>query len=252
MSQELLTPLTSIKGSAARRVGLPVGTDKARQFFRSSEWAGLTGLRGQIWRLLEVARIEAGTLFLTPRPGTWLHGGPGPGLVSEGGRHPWSGGCPSELTPGMADRQRVLQVLDHLLANAADYSAEGSVITVHARREDPHVAVCVTDQGRGLPFQPLPLLFRRPSRRQAGDDRSGTGRDALGLAVCRGIVEAHGGRIWAESEGPAWGRSLFTCRWPRRPRCAALPPARGRPAAGRGACWWWTTTPRCCGTSAIP
>ncbi|MYC63337.1 MAG: response regulator [Caldilineaceae bacterium SB0661_bin_34] len=214
VSQELLTPLTSIKGSAAAVLEDLARLDltKARQFFGIIEWQA-DRMRGLIWDLLEAARIEAGMLFLTPEPTDLAS------LVSQakvsflGGRadNPVEVDLPLELPRVMADRQRVLQVLEHLLANASDYSAEGSVVTVNARQEDPHVAVCITDQGRGIPFQPLPLLFRRSSRRQAGDDRNGTGRDALGLAVCRGIVEAHGGRIWAESDGPGLGaRFLFT------------------------------------------
>ena len=214
VSQELLTPLTSIKGSAATVLEDLARLDltKARQFFSIIEWQS-DRIRGLIWDLLEVARIDAGTLLLTPEPTdlAFLVGRARESFLEGGADNPVEVDLPSDLPWVMADRQRVLQVLDHLLANAADHSAEGSVVTVNARQEDPHVAVCVTDQGRGLPFQPLPLLFRRPPQRQARDDRSGTGRDALSLAVCRGIVEAHGGRIWVENDGPGLGtRFLFT------------------------------------------
>ena len=136
-----------------------------------------------------------------------------------------------------ADRQRVLQVLDRLLTNAAGYSPEGSAITVSARREGLQVAVSVADRGRGIPSQPLPLLVGRLARRESvAGGRSGGGED-LGLAVCRGIVEAHGGRIWAESDGPGLGsRFIFTLpaageaapRRGRRPSADQLRSARGQ------------------------
>ena len=212
VSQELLAPLTSIKGSAAAVLEDLSRLDLAgtRQLFRIIEWQA-DRMRGLIRDLAEVARIEAGTLFLTPEPtdlaslvdqarAAFLEGGTG---------HPLAVDLPPDLPRVAADRQRALRVLDHLLANAAAGSPEGSAITVSARREDAHVAVCVADQGGGIPSQPLPLLFQRLSRREAGGGRGGG--DSLGLAVCRGIVEAHGGRIRAESDGPGLGsRCIFT------------------------------------------
>ena len=213
VSQELLTPLTSIKGSATAVLEDLARLDltKARQFFSIIEWQS-DRIRALIWELLEVARIEAGTLILTPEPTDLasLVGQARASFLEGGANNPVEVDLPSDLPWVMADRQRVLQVLDRLLANAADYSAEGAVVTVNARREDPHVAVCITDQGRGLPFQPLPLLFRRPPNGRRGTT-SGTGRDVLSLAVCRSIVEAHGGRIWVENDGAGLGaRFLFT------------------------------------------
>ena len=214
MGQELLEPLTSIKGSASAVLEDLARLDvtKVRQFFSIIEWQA-DRMRGLIWDLLEVARIEAGTLFLAPEPTDLA------ALVAQAraslpeGRtgNPVEVDIPSDLPRVAADRQRALQVLDRLLFNAAGYSPEGSVVTVTARREGPHVAVCVADRGRGIPSQPLPLLFRRLSRREAGDGGWGSKGEDLGLAVCRGIVEAHGGRIWAETEGPGLeSRFIFT------------------------------------------
>ena len=101
-----------------------------------------------------------------------------------------------------------MEVLGNLLTNAARHSPESSPILVSAVREGVHVTVSVSDQGRGIPAESLPLLFRKFSRIDAGDQRGDTG---LGLAVCKGIVEAHGGRIWAESDGHGLGaRFTFT------------------------------------------
>ena len=111
----------------------------------------------------------------------------------------------------MADRRRVIQVVGNLLSNAAKHSSESSVITVTVVREDVHVAVSVADEGRGIPSERLPYLFRKFTRTDGDDLGSGVAGSGLGLAICKGIVEAHGGRIWAESDGPGLGaRFTFT------------------------------------------
>ncbi len=216
VSQELLAPLTSIKGSAAAVLDDLARLDptKAGQFFRIIEWQA-DRMRGLIWDLLDVASIEAGTLFLAPEPTDLasLAAQARAAFVEGRSANPVEMDLPPDLPRVAADRQRTLQVLNRLLSNAASYSSEGAAIVVSARREDQHVAVCVADRGRGIPSQPLPLLFDRLSRREPGDGGSGvdTGGWSLGLAVCRGIVEAHGGRIWAENDGPGLGsRFLFT------------------------------------------
>ena len=111
----------------------------------------------------------------------------------------------------MADRRRIVQVVGNLLSNAAKHSSESSVIRISAVREDVHVAVSIADEGRGIPSERLPYLFRKFTRTDGDDLGSGVAGSGLGLAICKGIVEAHGGRIWAESEGPGMGaRFTFT------------------------------------------
>ena len=101
-----------------------------------------------------------------------------------------------------------MQVLGNLVSNASRHSPESSVIRVSAVRDGVHVAFSVADQGRGIPAESFPHLFRRFSVAQSEDQGGDTG---LGLAICKGIVEAHGGRIWAESDGPGLGaRFAFT------------------------------------------
>ena len=112
----------------------------------------------------------------------------------------------------MADRRRIVQVLGNLLSNAARYSQEGSPIRLSAALADGHVALTVADQGRGVEPERLPLLFRKFSRSDGGEDREVLG-EGLGLSISKGIVEAHGGRIWAESEGVGHG-SAFTFTLP--------------------------------------
>ncbi len=231
VSQELLGPLASIKGSAAAlSEDLPrLDPARARQFFGIVEGQA-DRMRGLIWDLLELARIEAGTLVLALEPTELasLVGQARASFLEGGANNPVEVDLLPDLPRVAADGQRILQVLDHLLSDAAGNSPEGSVITVSARREGPHLAVCVAGRGREIPTQPLPLLFRRLSGPEAGNGRVG---EALGLAVCRGIVEAHGGRIWVESDGPGPGsRLIFTLPVAEE----ALPRRAGRSAAGSG------------------
>ena len=102
----------------------------------------------------------------------------------------------------MADRRRIVQVLNNLFANAARAAPESSPIRVRAAREDPYVAVSVADEGRGIAPEQLPRLF---DKHAGGGSKAGYG---LGLAICKGLVEAHGGRIRAESEGPGRGATV--------------------------------------------
>ncbi|MCY3599903.1 MAG: response regulator [Gemmatimonadetes bacterium] len=101
-----------------------------------------------------------------------------------------------------------MQVLNNLFANAARHSPESSPIRVSARQENAHVAISVSDHGRGIPVERLPHLFRKYAG--TGDARQDLD-GGLGLAICKGLVEAHGGRIWARSAGEGQGaRFTFT------------------------------------------
>ena len=95
----------------------------------------------------------------------------------------------------------------NLLNNAAMFSSPTEPITIAAEHDSLQVTVHVRDRGRGIPKEKLPLLFKKFSRLHddAGQRLSGTG---LGLAICKGIVEAHGGRIWAESAGECEGSTF--------------------------------------------
>ncbi len=214
VSHELRTPLTSIKGSADTLLEAASELDPAEmtQFFRIIRDQS-DQMRHLIGDLLDVARIETGALSVNPGPASLAD------MVDEARRRFLSAGVrenldvdlPPDLPPVMADRRRVVQVLTNLLSNAARYSPEGSPIRIAAERGDVHVCVSVTDEGRGLSSDHLPHLFRKFSRLDELERRSGTAGSGLGLAICKGIVEAHGGRIWAQSEGPGLGaRFTFT------------------------------------------
>jgi CheY-like chemotaxis protein len=95
-----------------------------------------------------------------------------------------------------ADAGRIRTVLENLIVNALKFTPAGGTITVGASLENSEVRVWVKDTGSGIADEDLPHLFDRFWQAQK-KDRRGTG---LGLGICKAIVEAHGGRIWAESE----------------------------------------------------
>ena len=211
VSHELRMPLTSIKGSSAAVLGSPYDSDPAvvRQFLRIIDGQA-DHMLDLITDLLDVARIETGTLPVTPEPAgvAALVDRARSTFVSAGGRNNLAIDVEANLPLVMADRRRIVQVMGNLLSNAAKHSSASSVIRISAVRQDVHVAVSVADEGRGIPSERLPGLFRKFSRMEAEDRGGDTG---LGLAICKGIVEAHGGRIWAESDGPGQGaRFTFT------------------------------------------
>ena len=211
VSHELRTPLTSIRGSAFTILDAGPDLDPAvaRQFVQII-WEQVEHMNDLVAGLLDMARIETGTLPVSPEPAevAVLVDRARNAFISAGGRN----NLEVDVEPGLpmvsADRRRIVQVIGNLLSNAARNSPESSVIRVTAARRDVHVAVSVADEGRGIPAEGLPLLFRKFSRVQADEQGGDTG---LGLSICKGIVEAHGGRIWAESDGLGMGaRFTFT------------------------------------------
>ena len=102
------------------------------------------------------------------------------------------------------DPEQVFRVLSNLLGNAIKFTPEGGTVTIRGERQSDQMKIAVSDTGPGIPADQLPHVFERywqarPAR------QLGTG---LGLYIAKGIVEAHGGRIWAESPGGA--RLIFT------------------------------------------
>jgi signal transduction histidine kinase len=108
----------------------------------------------------------------------------------------------------LADPKRVLQVLANLLGNALKFTPEGGVVDVHAQRDGDVVRFCVIDSGPGIPADELAHLFARfHQTRDNNQKHKGLG---LGLSICKGLVEAHGGRIWVESLPKAGSAFNFT------------------------------------------
>jgi signal transduction histidine kinase/FixJ family two-component response regulator len=108
------------------------------------------------------------------------------------------------LPPIDADEERLLEVLENLIGNAIKFTSPGGTISIGASSENEQIKVWVADNGSGIPAQQLPHIFDRFWQAKRGD-RRGTG---LGLTICKGIVEAHDGQIWAEST-PGKGTTLF-------------------------------------------
>ena len=212
VSHELRAPLTSIKGSAATVLGASPVLDPAEmlQFFRIIDEQA-DHMRGLISDLLDAGRIDSGTLSVAAEPAevTGLVDQARNTFLSGGGRHTVLIDLPQDLPRVMADRQRIVQVLNNLLSNAARHSPESSPIRVAAVRDGEHVAVSVADQGKGVPAEQLPHLFQKYTGLGGSDGGRGLGGSGLGLAICKGLVEAHGGRIRATSGGADKG-TLFT------------------------------------------
>ncbi len=210
VSHELRAPLTSIKGSASTVLDASAALEREEllQFFRIID-AQANQMRVLITDLLDVGRIETGSLSVDAEPtdlvilverarSAFLSGRTGHEILVE---------FPPDLPWVMADRRRIVQVFSNLFANAARFSPRFTPIRVTAERSGVYVAVSVTDEGIGILPEQLPQLFERHSR--IGSEKelrpAGTG---LGLAICKELVEAHGGRIRAESGGQSQGAHI--------------------------------------------
>ncbi|MBI2238188.1 MAG: HAMP domain-containing protein [Actinobacteria bacterium] len=124
------------------------------------------------------------------------------------------GRVPADLPPVYADRERVHQVLFNLLDNAVRFTPPGGEVVVSASRHNGSCEIRVEDTGPGIAPEHLPRLFERFYRVDPARSRE-DGGTGIGLAIARSVVEAHGGRIWAESE-PGKG-SVFTFELPVAP-----------------------------------
>jgi signal transduction histidine kinase len=149
--------------------------------------------------LLDVTRVEAGRLGVEPVPMDVVE------LLNDAARTLVPVAAAKSITLRLdieqalpkvsADRERIRQALSNLIGNSVKFSPPDTVVDVSARREDDEVIISVRDQGPGMTTEQLSHAFDRfwQSRRT---DREGAG---LGLAITHGIIDAHGGRIWAES-----------------------------------------------------
>ena len=125
----------------------------------------------------------------------------------------------SNLPEVAADGPRVGQVLSNLVSNAIKFSRQGGEIVVSAREQDDTIVVCVSDEGPGIPRENVSKVFDRYW--QALETKhDGLG---LGLSIAKGIVEAHGGKIWVDSELGKGSSFFFTLPLAiptKRPKCA--------------------------------
>ncbi|MBI2942488.1 MAG: GAF domain-containing protein [Chloroflexi bacterium] len=229
VSHELRTPLASIKGYATTllREDVTWDADTTREFLQIIDEES-DRLRSLIDDLLQMSEIEAGILRIRRQPVSL--GRLGHRVVKrlrpQARQHTISGHFPANLPAVEADLQRVEQVLRNLLTNAIKYSPDGGAIRVTAQavvgsdhqyqpagldqeQRPTRVLVAVKDEGIGIAAEHLPHIFERFYRVE-GDVAWKAGGSGLGLAICRGIIEAHGGAIWAESVAGAGTTFFFT------------------------------------------
>ncbi len=208
VSHELRAPLTAVKGSATTLIQDIDDLERAEmlQFFKLID-EQTDRMRDLIGELLQVAQIEAGTLSVRPEPLEPAD------LIDEAKKRFFSGGgrdnIAIDLSQGlprvMADRRRIVQVLNNLLSNAEKFSPQSSPIQITVTRKELYVEISVLDHGDGFSPDAQPNFFGKFVRYAAREDGREVEDSGLGLSICKGIVEAHGGRIWASSEGPGKG-----------------------------------------------
>ena len=203
VSHELRTPLAAIKGYASTLLAQDVVWDEAtqREFIQtiSDEADRLAAL---VNSLLDLSRLEGGALKLQREPqhmevlaqevaqreGRRL----GISVVVEAEPH---------LPLVAIDGVRMETVLRNLIDNAAKYSPSGQPVEIRLRHHGEHVQICVRDYGPGVPDEQKTRIFLRFYRGEVDRDQR-IGGAGLGLAICKGFVEAHGGRIWVEDAHP--------------------------------------------------
>jgi two-component system sensor histidine kinase KdpD len=212
VSHDLRTPLASIKASAGSLLADGVEwSEQDRRSFLTTIDRESDRLDRLVGNLLDMSRIEGGAL----RPqADWYDLGELAREVIARLRHPLRGreirlDSPDELPPVEMDYLMIDQVLSNLLENAAKYSPVGTPIHVRVRSAPEMIRTCVIDRGPGIPPAERLHIFDKFSRLDSGGTVAGSG---LGLAVSKGLVEAHGGCIWAE-ETPGGGATF----------CFALP-----------------------------
>jgi len=234
VSHELRTPLTSIRGSLGLLAGGKLGELPPRAdslvgiALQSSE--RLTRL---INDLLDIERIQSGTKPMEIEALDACHllaaaAHAIEGLASATKVRVELGDCSGRV---LADEDRIMQTLTNLLGNAIKYSEPGDVVLMDATERDDHVLFRVRDHGRGIPADKLESVFERFEQVDSSDARQ-KGGTGLGLASSRGIVERHGGRIWAESELGAGTTILFTLPSSPAPRTVATSNGASRPLPG--------------------
>jgi PAS domain S-box-containing protein len=209
ISHELRTPLTSIKGFATTLLASDLSWDAQNQHeFLSIIDSEADKLADMIDQLLDLSRIESGSLRIEPKqqPFKQVLDAAHPNLILAARDHPLVIDVPADLPEVNTDYVRISQVLVNLVSNAAKYSPTSTLIQLNARCENGMLIVQINDQGQGIAPDDRPYVFEA-FRRGSGRDIQHTKGAGLGLAICKGIIEAHGGRIWID-ERPEPGTSI--------------------------------------------
>ncbi len=211
VSHELRTPLTTIKGYATSMLETDVELDDAskQHFLRRIVEEG-DRMAELVTSLLEMSQLEAGTLKLTPalcRLDTLVEQAV---AAEERGRIRVR--LPEKAPLLYVDHRRLEVVLRNLIENAWHYGGADANIEISVRYEqeqaDRGLFLSIADNGPGLPPHLTERIFDRFYQVEGGRERSSSGV-GLGLAICRGFVEAHGGRIWAENRTDGVTGAIF-------------------------------------------
>lgn len=201
LAHDLRSPLTSVKGFTATllRNWERFGDDQKRHMLNTIEWDA-NRMNRLLNDLLNVARLESGRLELKREevdlPSIAVSVAERVGLEAD--NHRIEVDFPVGFPKIMADPGKIEQVLVNLVENAVRHGDPGLVRVSGAMNGD-RVAVRVSDAGPGIDGGHLPYVFKKFYRRTVGERHKGTG---LGLYICKGIVEAHGGDIVVEQTGP--------------------------------------------------
>jgi two-component system phosphate regulon sensor histidine kinase PhoR len=211
VSHELRTPLAGIKAiSETLQSGALEDPPAARRFLSRME-TEVDALSLMVNELLELSRIESGrvplTLKLTRPIDIILPAFDRLCLQAERAKLKLDVDCIETLPPVMADAARIQQVAVNLLHNAIKFTPEGGQVTIGAAQRGQEVEFFVRDTGIGIASDDLPRIFERFYKVDRARSSSGTG---LGLAIARHLIEAHRGRIWAESEPDQGSTFTFT------------------------------------------
>lgn len=214
VSHELRTPLTPIREAVSLVLDETTGKiNQNQKKFLSIAKKNIDRLSLLINDLLDISRVEAGRIELDKEPidmksiikdvlETFKQEATQKGIAS-------NAKCPPDICQVYADRDKIIQVLSNLISNAIKFTEKGQ-ISVNSENKGSYIQISVTDTGKGIPIGELETIFDKfkQIKRKAGPGAIGTG---LGLAISKGIVEAHGGKIWAESKGEGKGSTfIFT------------------------------------------
>ena len=203
IAHDLRTPLTSVQGHVQllqRRLTRDGGSEPGEPENLEAIAQAARRMDVMIQELLDASRLESGIVPLHRAPVdiSALVALVVEQLVSAEDRARVTVRTSAPGVTTFADRPRLERVVINLLSNALKYSPPDAPVGVDVRRGDGEVIVAVLDRGAGIPSDRLPLLFQRFARlERPHSDPGGVG---LGLYIARLIVEAHGGRVWAESE----------------------------------------------------
>jgi two-component system sensor histidine kinase KdpD len=223
LSHDLRTPLASIEGAASSLLHAPENLPaEMRRELGDTVLEESRRMSRLVANLLDMVRVETGGLAVRK---TWqpLEEALGVALLRLEDRlrsHPVRTQLPHDLPLVPIDELLIEQVFINLLENAAKHTPAETPITVSAWRDDGSVIVEVADCGAGIPVGMEEAVFQKFYRAPSADHSTGAG---LGLTICRGIIAAHGGRIWVQSQDG--GGAAFQFSLPLEgPRVVPMPP----------------------------